>query len=150
MRRRPLVMIERVLEMDKTAWREAEAKRSFEDVDAGPLLLEAAREGRVHWIEEKRPLQLGVFDLRLEGEDRVRVMLVGEACLRLLGTPERRTRQIGLLRPWRALQVRINGRAAYTSGQVYTMREYYLMLVDEEVPVRVGEIRYLDFEADLM
>jgi hypothetical protein len=44
MRRRPLVMMQRVLEMDKAAWREAEAKRCFENVNAGPLLLEAARE----------------------------------------------------------------------------------------------------------
>jgi hypothetical protein len=169
-----IVLLKRSLSMPKEVWREPACPRTLGQIDVEPLIkyawrasqLERSEQGSIelslrpdgsseyapsiHVIQGKQKAFIGVFDVTFVTTDRVKVTLSEEECSRQLGIPRRRTRQIGLLRPWKPIRVLVNGRSASYSGQYYYLQEYHFALCMEPTANRLGPTRLVDLQADLM
>lgn len=144
-----VVLLKRCLSIPKQQWREQNCPRTLEPIEVESLIKKAwqgtragsAEQGSVelslspdgslenaplmHMVQGPQKAFMGVFDVSFVSTDRVKVTLREEACSSQLGTPRRRTRQIGLLRPWKPIRVLLNGRYGSSSGQYYLIQEYH-------------------------
>ncbi len=89
-----------------------------------------------------------VFRLYPYGESRVAVWLDEKRCASL-GTPLRKGRRLALLKPWAPVNVLLNGRAAYNSGQYYNVVEYRLLLRHGAAPPELPAAKVIDLQAAL-
>jgi hypothetical protein len=97
-------------------------------------------------IKTQEKAYIGVFEVSISGTDEAHVTLSEEECLRQLGMPRRRTRPIGLLRPWNSLRILLNGRSSSQSDQFYCVREYHVTLCAHPAPDRMQLARLLDLQ----
>src|SRR5690242_16436161 len=87
-------------------WRAHRSSRVQQAVVELPIAAGGAPEN----LAEPQPIQgrqkvyPGVFDVAFTASGDVEVNLRSEQCANQLGNPPRRTRKIGLLRPWRPLR----------------------------------------------
>jgi len=169
-----VVVLKRGLSIPKQVWREQSSLRTLGPIEVESLIKNAWQENRsksaeqgfielslrldgssenapsLHMIQGPQKAFIGVFDVSFCSTDKVQVTIREEACSSQLGTPRRRTRQIGLLQPWKPIRVLLNGRYGSSSGQYYLLQEYHLALCTEPAPDKLKLTRFVDLQADLM
>ena len=172
--RSSIVVLKRSRRIAKQEWREPSCDRTLVPIDVDPLIrsiwqanqselpeqsfveLSLQADGSpetapsIHSIQGHQKAFIGVFSVSFVSRDRAEVILLDEKCSIQLGTPRRRTRQIGLIRPWKPARVLLNGRCTSSSGQYYVLQEYHLALCNEPAPDRLEATRLVDLQADLM
>jgi hypothetical protein len=169
-----ILLLKRSVSIPKEVWRSPACRRTLAPIDPEPAIRSLWNDSRlktadhatvsislsedgssknapmIHSIQGNQKAFIGVFDAAFTSSDQVEVTLREEECARELRTPIRRTRKIGLLRPWTPLRVLLNGRSSGSSGQWYFLQEYFLVLCSEPTPKRLEHPRLVDLQADLM
>jgi hypothetical protein len=169
-----LLLFVRSQSIPKLVWRQRGSRRTFVEIDPGPLIqriwqahrsqpteqsllsftlaLDGTPDGApdARYLSGRQKARAGVFDFTFEQSGEVKVTLRGETAWQQLGTPRRPTRPIGMLRPWKPIRVLLNGRLSSYSGQHYVLREYHLVLCRDPAPDQLPPAKLVDLQADLM
>jgi hypothetical protein len=91
----------------------------------------------------------GAFIFQIE-DDKLRVKLSKEACLREVGWPERSTRSLATLGYWEPMRVILNGRNDYWKGdRYYRVQDSFIVFVNQPLPTRLAPLRTVDRQAHL-
>lgn len=101
-------------------------------------------------VTNRKKIRAGVLEFSSDAQERINVTLLAEPCAHRLGIPGRASCRIASLKPWDPIRIVLNGRAAYDSGQLYTLEDYHLTLCCEPMPQRMPDLRVMDLQADLL
>jgi len=161
------LLLSRALDIPKALWRQRDTRRTF---DAFPLAAivnnqlanglpaeatlrivelapDAASVTRQHSRAWKEIDHLAVFRTNRSSES-VKIALDAQAC-NSLGAPSRPSQHLATLEAWQPLRVVLNGRADYSSGRYYFLREYHLIFCPGTNRESLRETRTVDLQADL-
>ena len=163
-----LLVLKRSIEIPKTVWRLPATRRTLDPFPLAPLLrlllpqtippqstlltaeLTPDATGITH--QQTRPLKpidhTAVFRLT-QAQNTMKVALDSEACRLRLHHPHRPSRHLANFEPYRPLRVLLNGRADWSSGRYYYLRDYHLILFPGPQPTELPPLTTIDLQADL-
>jgi hypothetical protein len=163
-----LLVLKRSVEIPKAVWRLPATRRTLDSFSLAPLL----RQLPIHTIplqptlltaeltpeateithQQTRPLKpidhTGVFRLT-QAQNTVKVALYAEACRLRLHLPHRPSRHLANLEPNQPRRVLLNGRADWSSGRYYYLRDDHLILFHGPQPTELPPATTIDLQADL-